>query len=147
MILFSILMGVALGAPAPQESDDFWGDSLDWGMLGEYERYVPKTVKKLINETMGLGQDAVYKLYEDVQSEVLDKTQDNIKDFDAFYNEMLEDVEEMYKTQEEIFLSKASTSEEEIEQTGDGSEGGRDSDLHRALQNFLTYCRSVIANE
>jgi len=178
MILFSILMGVALSAPAPQgttESDDFWGDSsLDWGVLGEYERYVPKTVKKLINETMGLGQDAVYKLYQDVQSEVLDKTQDNIKDFDAFYNEMLKDVEEMYKTQEEIFLSSDSRSEEEVEQTrvelietkeklkqlaeevkeemkkqeqpGNGSEG-QQSDLHKALQNFLTYCRSIIANE
>jgi len=132
-----------------------------------YEKYVPENVKKFAYDTYEDGKDIVYDLYTDIHEEIVNKTQSNVDDFSNFIENLVSEVEEIQAEEHKLFLQEESQSQEQIERRNKEvaenkmklreladnikEQMNRDEEskepLERAIQQFITYCRSIISSQ
>lgn len=150
-------------------SANLWGifDSFSNLDFDNLEKYVPENVKKFAYDTYEDGKDIVYDLYTDIHEEIVNKTQSNVDDFSNFIENLVSEVEEIQAEEHKLFLQEESQSQEQIERRNKEvaenkmklreladnikEQMNRDEEskepLERAIQQFITYCRSIISSQ
>lgn len=149
------------------ESIGNWWETLASFDFDDLERYVPKNVKKFVYDTYEDGKDIAYDLYADIHEEVVEKTQSNVDDFSKFVENLVAEVETIQAEEHKLFLQEEPLSKEEKEirdkeisesktklrELADNikEEMNKDEEskepLERAIQQFITYCRSLISSQ
>merc|ERR1712080_309423 len=132
-----------------------------WETLANFDftdlkKYVPDNVKQI-----------AYDLYTDIHEEVVNKTQSNVDDFSKFIENLVKEVEEIQEEEYKLFLQEEPQSREQIEKRKKedaenkmklreladnikeqmNNDEESDEPLERAIQQFITYCRSIISSQ
>merc|ERR1719219_70893 len=133
----------------------------------DLEKYVPDNVKQFAYDTYEDGKDIAYDLYTDIHEEVVNKTQSNVDDFSKFIENLVKEVEGIQEEEYKLFLQEEPQSRDQIEKRKKEDaenkmklreladkikeEMNKDEEseepLERAIQQFITYCRSIISSQ
>jgi len=184
LLITSLLVGVSYGSPLPQEqpedsliqtegsgenqTGEYWWQSIP-GMdyLGEYHRYIPKSVKLFLGDAYEEGKRVYSDLYDDVEEEIAQKADENINAFTNFATGVIEKFVKIAQKSEQVLIGGSPLSEEElteraveIEATKERlrglaeqvkeeirSEAEGEEGLAKAVQSFISTIRSMVANE
>jgi len=149
----------------PQTEDQSWWSSIPF--IGEYQRYIPHSVKTFLKDTYVDGKEVLYDIYDDIQEEIMSKTDQHIDQFTMYSEEVIDKVVRIVEKNGENFMRDTPLSDEELTERAlevettkerlrglaeqvreeirneeEGEEG-----LAKAIQSFITSVRGMVANQ
>ena len=69
-----------------------------------FNRYVPENVKTFLNDTYYDLMNVVDELQEDLKTQVLEKTEENVNDLQELYNDVLREIGEIDESTNELSM-------------------------------------------
>merc|ERR1711962_538745 len=135
LVISSLVLGSAVAAPQDYQSYI--------SQLHQYRmEYLPESVNSYINKTWEEGRDVAYDLYDDIEEEVLSKSDAHVDALTDMMEKFFERANEIHSSIKTVLEQEGALSDEEIQARADKE--GLEQLRERMIQGMIRLCRQMM---